>query len=77
MSEYAFDIKLAAIVRIRAPSLQKAEQALTNALDCANLDVKIQQPVGGVRLTEASVWVDDVEHPYLFEVDGVSVDDLE
>jgi hypothetical protein len=71
--EYAFDVKLAGVVRVRADSLENARSAMESALDCANLNVSFSDPLGRVEITEASVYVDDVCGPQLFEVDGKDV----
>ena len=66
MPEYAFDVKLAAVVRIQAPTEDEAEARLKQ-IDCATH----MNPDANPRVTEYSM--DDCS-PYLFEVDGVPVD---
>lgn len=72
MHEYAYDIKLAAVVRVKASSPEDAEAYLTKALDCAELDFKSTETSKCCRITEASLCVDDEDYPYLFEIDGIS-----
>lgn len=61
--EYAFDVKLAAVVRVTARSETDARRKL-HGIDAVDLAAT---PADGLRITEASV--DDCD-PYLFEVDG-------
>lgn len=70
--EYAFDVKMYAVVRIRATSRKAAESVLEQALDGASLKVKARHSSG--RIVEASTHVDDVEFPYLFEFDRQDVE---
>jgi hypothetical protein len=77
MREYAFDVKMYAAVRIIAESRKKAETILNQALDCANLNVSATSSLGTAKVTEASVYIDDEGYPYLFEVDGIDVDNDE
>lgn len=77
MKEYAFDVKLYAVVRVKAPDRIRAESALATAMDCADLNIGIAAKDWAVTLTEASIEVDDVEFPFLFEVDGVPVEDID
>ena len=77
MREYAFDVKLYAVVRVKAASRVQAEEVLGLALDCADLNVTARSPKGSAHVTEASISVDDEGYPYLCEVDGIDVDDDE
>lgn len=72
--EYAFDVKMYAVVRIRAKSRKVAEKVLQEAVDCATLNVTLEHEEGTALITEASVYVDDIEFPYLFEFDGRDVE---
>lgn len=76
MKEFAFDVKLYAVIRVKALDQKKAESALATAMDCANLNISIAVDSGTVTLTEASVCVDDDEFPRLFEVDGIPIENL-
>lgn len=73
--EYAFDVKLYAVVRVNAPDEDTAREALDKALACMNLSehtVDGMNDVLGersVRITEASLTTEDGE-PFLFELDG-------
>ena len=68
--EYAFDVKLFAVVRIKAKSEESARTLLNEALSCANIDWK----ENNVNITEASLTTDDGE-PLLFEIDGEETED--
>jgi hypothetical protein len=70
-------LKIYAVVRIKAPDRKKAESALASAMDCADLRISITETDGMVTLTEASLDVDDVEFPFLFEVDGIPIEDYD
>lgn len=74
MHEYAFDIKMFAVVRVKASNRVIAEKILAKALDYANLDIEVRSEEGDLVITEASIHIDDVEYPYLFEFDGEMVD---
>ena len=72
--EYAFDVTLSAVVRIKTTSEQTARAAMRRLLDCAGLNVVLCDPIVKLRITEASI-CDDAGHcPFLFEVDGSSVE---
>jgi hypothetical protein len=77
LREYAFDVKLFAVVRISARTRKQAEAILNQALDCADLDVNAMSRHGTARVTQASLSVDDEGYPYLCEVDGIDVDNDE
>jgi len=68
--EYAFDVKLFAIVRVEANSLVTAKWAVEKSLSCADLNVSFEDKRGSVKVTDASVEMDDVCGPELVEVDG-------
>lgn len=71
MKEYAFDVKLSAVVRVKA----KSEIDARYAMEAVLLAVSPTQPfIDGfnktakyVKLTEFSL---DTRHPNLFEIDG-------
>jgi hypothetical protein len=65
MGEYAFDVKLQAVVRVFADSEPEARKKL-DGLQTVNVDVNED----GCHITEASV--DDCS-PDLFEIDGREV----
>lgn len=73
MHEYAFDVKMLAVVRLKAIDQARAESALVEALDCARLNVKLTKQESEMHITEASIYVDDEQFPFLFEVDGEEV----
>ncbi len=71
MHEYAFDVKLAAVVRVKAETRGEAETMLHNY----TWDFQPDAPYNlGAQLTEASV--DDCS-PHLFEVDGKNTEEEE
>lgn len=73
LHEYAFDVKLAAVVRVQAKDEHAARGMLAAVLDCVDLsDATIAglNSRSEMRITEASVYQDDSDGPALFEVDG-------
>lgn len=74
--EYAFDVKLAAVVRVKAKSKAAALRAVQWALECADLKVGFAPDEWheGVTLTEASMAMDDANGPHLFNVDGEEIE---
>jgi hypothetical protein len=74
MHEYAFDVKLAAVVRVSAKDRDTAEAVLSDCLDCADLNVSIVGRHGNAKVTEASIEADDADYPRLFEFDGENVE---
>ena len=77
MKEYKFDVKMYAYVRVRAPDLKSAEESLTAAMDKAELSISILDENGTAKQTTEPVYVDDIEFPYLTEVDGIPIEDIE
>jgi hypothetical protein len=75
--EYAFDVKLFAVVRVIADNEQVARETISKILDCADLGITFKSSDATLKLTEASAYVDDETGPYLFEVDGNDVEDSE
>lgn len=69
MHEYAFDVKLAAVVRVKARSQQAALSLLRRKLDC---ETPPEAEAAGVRITEISI--DDEAGPHCFEIDGEDTD---
>ena len=83
MTEYAFDVKLYAVVRVKADSLDKARHALRCVLDCADLSEHTiaginsglaEDGVESVIVTEASLAIgEESDYPDRiepFEIDG-------
>lgn len=81
MHEYAFDVKLFAVVRLNAPNLDAARRALADVLDaaepsdgfCAGYNSVAGAGVDGVTITECSLSPDDGNEPWCiepFEIDG-------
>jgi len=73
MTEYAFDVKLWAAVRVIANSEAEARKKMLDVCDC--LDVGYDKD--GVKITEASIEDEDGETSELFEIDGEVPDDDE
>lgn len=68
--EYAFDIKLWAVVRVMATSEKKAREAIISTLDCADLS-KLTLTDPTVKITEASTIAPEEGEEYKpFEIDG-------
>jgi hypothetical protein len=74
MHEYAFDVKLVAVVRVSAVDRETAEAVLSNCLDCVDLNFTISDKHGNAKVTEASIEADDADYPRLFEFDGENVE---
>lgn len=68
--EYTFDVKLFAVIRVRAASESEARKMLTAALDAADANFGAW-PDGSPILAEASL--DHDGHDELIEVDGEAV----
>jgi hypothetical protein len=70
--EYAFDIKLQAVARVRAASEDAARAAIRAELECLDVGCEVKAQNGAtITLTEASICGTS---GYLFEVDGEEVD---
>lgn len=69
--EYAFDVKLAAVVRVVADSQAKAVEAILRDIIEIDLNFSVPSTIACMRLTEASIFL---EHRggsiSLFEIDG-------
>ena len=72
--EYAFDVKLAAVVRVWATSEEKARNALFRLVDAIDLMVPAKDREASVLVTEVSMDMDDETAPHLFELDGEELD---
>lgn len=77
MKEYTFDVKLYAVIPIKAPDRKRAESALAAAMDCAELSISTAGKDGAIMPATASVYVDDIEFPFLVEVDGILIEDID
>lgn len=68
-TEYAFDIKMNAAVRVRAATKQDAIDLMQRVIDCLTLKAEGERWTDGSAIRmEASM--DDC-NPHLYEVDGV------
>ena len=74
--EYAYDIKMFAVIRILATSRKAAEKILDRALEKLELEIMDEASdellKGSIELT--AIYVDDAAGPYLSEVDGECTD---
>lgn len=74
--EYAYDIKMFAVIRILARNKKEAEKILDRALE--KLELEIDNHINDELLKESieltAIYVDDAAGPYLFEVDGKSTE---
>lgn len=84
MHEYAFDVKLFAVVRVNAPNEKAARMGLGKVLDCMDLSEAtidgINDVIENVRITEASLAPDDDVYPQgaeLTEVDGEAPEEVD
>ena len=64
MPEFAFDLTLYAVARVKADNEAEARLKMSDIIDC----IDIGFDVGNVKLTEASQAQD--KEPLLFEIDG-------
>jgi len=72
--DYAFELKMYAVIRLQAGCEAEARQALLAAFD--GVDVTVPQPNPALTpLLRASLYVDDELGPHLLEVDGADADD--
>jgi len=71
MHEYAFDIKLWAVCRVRAES-EAAARKMLQALDCINVGYRYEEDADLLEITEASI-EDEGGQSELFELDGEDV----
>ncbi|WP_315768522.1 MULTISPECIES: hypothetical protein [unclassified Bradyrhizobium] len=74
MKEYAFDVKLWAVCRVKAEDEKQAREAMKIALDCVDVGFKFGPDIDGceVSLTEASI-EDEGDSSELIEIDGEAV----
>lgn len=74
--EYAYDIKMFAVIRILARNRKEAKKVLDRALE--KLDLEIENRSNDELLKESiessTIYIDDAAGPYLFEVDGESTE---
>lgn len=68
-TEYAFDVKLFATIRVKAETEDQARAMLREHLQCADTNFGAW-PDGSPILAEASV---DDDHPDLIEINGEAV----
>jgi hypothetical protein len=80
--EYAFDVMLLAVARVKAPDLEAARDALVNIceVDLTGVDVSPNRPnptrAIEIRLTEASIdTLAELDEIKPFQVDGEDVDE--
>ena len=83
MKEYAFDITLAAVCRVKAETEAQAREAMAEVLDACSpnehfLSGYNSKQGATLRITEFSITPDDSVYPQgaiLFEVNGEDVDE--
>lgn len=77
MHEFAFDAKLAAIVRVKAETYAQAKEALSAvlAVDLSDAAMGGLSEARGITITEASITIDDTNGPQLFELDGEDIEE--
>ncbi|MGZ6195522.1 MAG: hypothetical protein ACXWML_09855 [Candidatus Binataceae bacterium] len=68
--EFAFDVKLWAVCRVKAPTQAKARKKMLDRLNC--LAINLETP-DGVKITEASIEDDSGKESELIEIDGEAV----
>ena len=72
--EYAYDIKMFAVIRVKAADIKAAEKIASQAADLASLEFTAADDELKGAIVDASINVDDVDGPYLVEIDGEEVD---
>ena len=75
LHEYAFDVKLNAVLRVTAESEEEARTIMA-VVESTNAD-ELRLWHSEVKLTEFSLSSEEAETPELFEVDGNFVDGVE
>lgn len=77
MNEYAFDVKLFAVVRVKAANEQMARKGLATVIDCLDLSHAtidgMNDVLEEIKITEVSLDADDScyeQGAELFEVNG-------
>jgi hypothetical protein len=74
LHEYAYDLKLWAVVRVKAQTEKAAREAIIATLDCADLS-KLRLTDPAVTITEASTIAPEEGEEYKpFEIDGKDTD---
>jgi len=73
MKEFAFDVKLFAVVRIKAQNEKEARRKLAYFEDEFDLFANLTDSTSEVVLTSASFDDNGAENAELFEIDGESV----
>lgn len=74
--EYAFDVTLFAVIRVKATTEANAREAMDRVLSCMDLSeftidgMNDEMAAESLQITEASLSTADGE-PHLFELDGV------
>ena len=72
--EYAYDIKMAAVIRVRADNKKQACRLARQAANSAYLEFPAADDQLKLAIVDASIEMDDVDGPYLVEIDGEDVD---
>jgi hypothetical protein len=78
MTEYAFDVKLFAVLRVEASNVHEAKLHASNVLDAMDIDNNFIEGYNercdkGVKISEVSLSQDG--GMWLFEVDGEDTDE--
>ena len=73
MHEYAFDVKLFAVIRVQATSTEDAKKTAQQAIDCVDLSKCVLNNTA-TKITEATLSTDDEERFDPFEIDGEETD---
>ena len=76
LHEYAFDVKLNAVLRVTAESEEEARTIMSAVVESTDTD-ELRLWHQEVKLTEFSLSSEEAETPELFEVDGKEVPDEE
>lgn len=71
--DYAFDMRLRTVARVRARTPEEALRIILLTMDAASVDFRVDGDGGRVCCREISHDHDEADPPSLFEVDGNEV----
>lgn len=73
--QYEYDIKLYAVVRVKADGQEQAELLVRDAFDQAKIVIRKPDGLPNDSIIDTKLYVDDELGPYLLAVDGQEVVD--
>lgn len=73
--EYTFDVKMFAVVTVRADDERTGRAIVLNAIDASELSRSRNNPLHAKKVVRScTYYVDDESGPWLLEIDGREVD---